>query len=158
MGTSLLEPEPLPPPRPWLRRLLVGVAVVVVLGTVLYFVFRHYPEKHRVAQFFDALVAEDYQHAYELWKPKPSFTYEQFLSIWGPNGDYGRIRSYQIVGVESSRATLLRVPVEGTDQSRTLTMEGKATGITVLVRLNNLDPPVRLWVEKKDKSLSFPPF
>lgn len=158
MGTSLLEPEPLPPPRRWLRHLVLGVAAVLVLSTVLYFVFRYYPEKRHVADFFDALVAEDYRKAYELWKPKPSFTYEEFLSIWGANGDYGRIRSYEIVGVESSRAVLLRVPVEGGSRQRTLALEGSATGIVISVRLNNLDPPVRLWVEKKDKSLSFPPF
>ncbi|MFQ5816562.1 MAG: hypothetical protein ACE5H2_01225 [Terriglobia bacterium] len=158
MGISLLEPEPLPPPRRWLRRLVLALAVALVLGTVLYFTFRYYPEKRHVARFFDALVAEDYRQAYELWKPQPSFTYEQFLSIWGPNGDYGRIRSYELVEVESSRAVLLRLAVEGGSRQRTLTLEGNASGIVVSVRLNNLDPPVRLWVEKKDKSLSFPPF
>ncbi|MFQ5927703.1 MAG: hypothetical protein ACE5MH_09755, partial [Terriglobia bacterium] len=118
----------------------------------------HYPTTRHVARFFDALVAEDYRQAYELWKPKPSFTYEQFLSIWGPNGDYGRIRSYEIIGVESSRAVLLRVPAESGDRQRTLALEGNPSGVVVNVRLNHLDPPVRLWVEKKDKSLSFPPF
>lgn len=154
---SLLEPEPLPPPRPWLKRGLIALAAAIILGVVLYFVFRHYPEKRHVAKFFDALAAQDYRRAYELWKPQPLFTYEQFLSIWGPNGDYGVIHIYEIVSVEVSRAILLQVPVEG-EGRRTLTVEGKPTGIIVRVRVNNLDPPVRLWVEEKDKSLSFPPF
>lgn len=158
MAISLLEPEPPPVERPWLRRLLIGVAVAVVLGVTLYFVFRHYPEKQQVAGFFDALVAADYRKAYELWKPKPGFTYEEFLSLWGSNGDYGVIRSYEIVGVESTRAVQLQMPIEAGGRRRTVLLEGNPTGIVVLIRVNNLDPPIRLWVEKKDKSLSFPPF
>lgn len=158
MTISLLEPESLPPPRPWRRRLLIGLVAAAVLGTALYFAFRHYPEKRLVARFLDALVREDYRRAYELWKPKPSFAYEQFMSIWGPNGDYGRIRSYEIVGVASSNAVLLQLPVQTGGRRRTLSLEGGSTGVVVSVRINNLDPPIRLWVEKKDKSLSFPPF
>jgi len=155
---SLLEPEPLPPARPWLRWLILGLAGAAVLATVLYFAFRHYPEKRHVARFFDALLAQDYARAYQLWKPKPTFSYEQFLSIWGPSGDYGVIRSYEIVGVETMKALLLQMPIEGGERRRTLALQGKATGIIVKVRLNGLDPPLRLWVEERDKSLSFPPF
>ena len=158
MGTTLLEPQPIAPPNPWLKRILVGLVVVLVAGTILYFLFRYYPEKRHVARFMDALVAEDYRTAYALWKPQPSFTYEHFMRIWGPNGDYGRIRSYEIVDVKSMDALLLRVPVEAGGKERTVAVEGGGSGVIISIRINHLDLPIRLWVEKKDKSLSFPPF
>jgi len=158
MGTTLLQPEPSAPPNPWLKRVLVGLVVVLVAGATLYFLFRHYPEKRQVARFMDALVAQDYRTAYELWKPQPSFTYEHFLRIWGLHGDYGRIRSYEILAVKSMDSVLLRVPLEAGGKERTLTVEGGGSGVIVTIRINHLDPPIQLWVEEKDKSLSFPPF
>jgi len=158
MSGTLLQPEPSAPPNPWLKRALVGLVVVLVASTALYFLFRHYPEKRQVARFMDALVAQDYRTAYELWKPQPSFTYEHFLRIWGPNGDYGRLRSYEIVDVKSMGSVLLRVPVEAGGKERTLSVGGGGSGIIVTIRINNLNPPIQLWVEEKDKSLSFPPF
>lgn len=158
MAISLLEPEPSSPPNPWPRRLGLALIGVLVVGSALYFPLRHYPEKRHVARFFEALVQRDFHRAYQLWKPKPSFSYQEFLSIWGPKGDYGPIRSYEIVSVESSRGLLLQLPVEGGGKPRTLAVEGNPTGLVVHIRVNNLDPPIRLWVERKDKSLSFPPF
>ena len=40
----------------------------------------------------------------------------------------------------------------------TMRVAGSSSGIVVRVRINGQLEPVRIWVEKKDKSLGFPPF
>ena len=154
----LLDAPPLPPPRLWPKRLAVAGLLLAVVAGVLYWQFRYYPEKKQVTRFMEALVAGDYQTAYQLWKPTPSYRFPDFLEDWGETTAFGRIRSYEIVEVESSSALLLQVPVEGGQTRRTLELKGNSSGVVVSVRINGQNPPVRIWVEKKDKSLSFPPF
>lgn len=154
---SLLDAQPPPPPNPWPQRLGVAVLLLAAVGALLYWQFRYYPEKKQVERFLDALVAGDYQTAYRLWKPTPSYTYQNFLEDWGETTPRGRIRSYEIVGVEPASAALVAVPGGGGNR-RTLQVGGDSSGVVVTVRLNGQDPPERIWVEKKDKSLSFPPF
>lgn len=158
VAISLLDPQPLPPPNPWPKRLALAAVLLAVVGGLLYWQFRYYPEKKQVERFMEALKAGDYRAAYRIWKPTPSYRFEDFLEDWGETTAIGRVRSYEIVGVESSRALLLQVPVEGGERRRTLQVEGGSSGVIVLVRINGVDPPERIWVERKDKSLSFPPF
>jgi hypothetical protein len=158
MAVSLLEPEPLPPPNPWPKRVVVAAVVLAVVGAVLYFQFRYYAEEALVKSFMDALVAGDYPRAYQIWNPMPTYTYENFLEDWGETTSFGRIRSYEIVDVRAAGGMLLRVPVEGGEQRRTLHVGGKSSGVVVSVRLNGQEPPVRLWVETAPPRLSFPPF
>ena len=44
----------------------------------------------------NAVVAGDTQQAYQIWHPHPSFTYQDFIGFWGPNGYYSPIKSYRI--------------------------------------------------------------
>ncbi|MBI2955833.1 MAG: hypothetical protein HYY26_00840 [Acidobacteria bacterium] len=141
-----------PPPNPWPRRLLVAALIVAVVAGVLYWQFRYYAEIKQVERFMEALQAGDYPKAYQLWKPTPAYTYDRFLEDWGETTPLGRVRSYEIVGVEKGPS---EIAVRG---GPTLRMEGASSGVVVRVRINGVDPPVRLWVESKDKSLSFPPF
>jgi hypothetical protein len=144
-------------PKSKLRRYIVsGVvfAILVVLG--FWYLLRFYPEKHAAEKFFDALVAGDTQHAYDLWHGKaagssPSYTYKDFLDDWGPNGYYGPVKSYQIESATNPR--------------------NGGSGVIVVVDVSPLQPfptgsdsvqnrstkVVRIWVERKDKALSFPP-
>jgi hypothetical protein len=158
MSASLLEPEHLPPPNPWPKRIAVSVVVLALAGGLLYWRFRYYEEEKVVTSFMDALVAGDYQQAYQIWNPVPTYTFENFLEDWGETTSFGRIRSYEIVGVRSSSGMLLRVPVEGTDERRTLRVGGRSSGVVVSVRINGQEPPERLWVETDPPRLSFPPF
>ncbi len=48
----------------------------------------------------DAVIAGDSQKAYQIWHPHPSFSYQDFLSFWGPNGYYSPIKSYRIESAE----------------------------------------------------------
>jgi hypothetical protein len=146
---SLLEPPPERSHKSQVMAFTIG-ALVLVLGLVLYFAFRYYPEKKAASQFFDALVAGDTDKAYDLWKPTSSYRKNDFLADWGTAGYYGPVKSYKIMGAKSP---------------------AKSNAIAVNVALSPFTPlpgasdaeksqktkVVTLWVSPADKSLSFPP-
>jgi hypothetical protein len=151
MGTSTLF-EPPPPRNPWPLRIAAILAVVVLVGAFFYWQFRFRAERRQVERFMDALVAGDYQGAYQIWGPSSDYTFRDFLEDWGETTPRGRIRSYEIVSVgEPTR----EVTVSG---GPVLKMGGNSSGIVVVVRLNGTIEEVKIWVERKDLTLSFAPF
>jgi hypothetical protein len=139
-------------PRSRLRRYVIsGLALVLLAALSLWYLFRFYPEKRAVERFFNALVADDTQRAYQLWKPSASYSYKDFVDDWGPTGYYGPVKSYHIETVVDPR--------------------GGGSGVIVVVELSPYQPfpadsdaaknrrtkEVRIWVERGDKSLGFPP-
>ena len=139
-------------PRSKLRRYAIsGLALVLLLALSVWYLFRFYPEKQAVERFFDALAAGDTQRAYQLWKPQASYTYQDFLEDWGPSGYYGPVKSYRI--------------------ETALSPQGGGSGVIVVVEVSPDQPfpaesdaakqrrtkEVRIWVERSDKSLGFPP-
>jgi hypothetical protein len=124
-----------PPPKPPLhigRYILLGILMVLV--TVgLYFVLRNYPEERAVARFLTTLEQGKFQEAYRLWQPSPSYSYQDFLHDWGIQGDYGKIREFQILGTKSQGSSL----------------------VIVTIKVNNIDPPFDLVVDRKTKGLSY---
>lgn len=132
------------------RLIFAAVALLAAVAVLTWYALRFVPEKHAVEGFFDALVADDTPRAYQLWKPSASYTMEDFLADWGPKGYYGPVKSYRI---ESTSA------------------RAGASGVDIIVEVSPYAPfpapedteksrrtrHVRLWVETKDKSLSFPP-
>ena len=79
-----------------LKKYVLPVIVVALIVLGAWYIFRFYPEKRAVTKFLDAAVAGDLVQAYQIWKPQPSYTYENFLEDWGPNGFYGPVKSYRI--------------------------------------------------------------
>lgn len=131
---SILEPKPLPPPRPWGKIVLRTLIVLIVTGA-LYFQFRNYGEETEVKRFFSALSQSDYRAAYQVWKPASSYTFANFMEDWGPGGPWGRIQTFRI---EKTRR--------------------KGESVVVTVRVNDRAETADIWVSRKDRSLSFPPF
>lgn len=142
-------------PRARVRRYIIMISAAVVLTASfsywLYFLFLHVPERRAADHFFEALIAGDTQHAYELWKPKPGhYPMNEFLEDWGPKGFYGPVKSFRIEDA-------LR-PRDG-------------SGVIVIAEISPDQPfpskndiekashtkEVRIWVETRDKSISFPP-
>jgi hypothetical protein len=82
------------------------------------------------------LEAGNYREAYQLWQPSDTYSYEDFLNNWGDRGDYGKIRSFRILGSQSRR---------------------KAS-VIVFVTINDETPPCELVVDRKTKGLAFSPF
>ncbi len=139
-------------PKSKLRRYVItGIAFAALLTCFIWYLFHFYPEKHAAGRFFDTLVAGDFQTAYKIWKPSPSYSYQDFLEDWGPRGYYGPVKSYHIESAQS--------PQHG------------GSGVIIVVKLSPDQPfpadtdagknrhlkEVRLWVETRDKSFSFPP-
>jgi len=127
-----------------------AVALVLVLGMTLYFVFRYYPEKRVVGRFFDALVAGQTDRAYGLWKPTQSYRKDDFLADWGPGGYYGPVKSYKIMSAKAPK-------------------NSGSVAVNIAISPYAPMPPewdaeksrktrvVTLWVTPSDKSFSFPP-
>jgi hypothetical protein len=134
-----------------LRYVVSGVALALLLGASGWYFMRYTAEKHTVEHFMHAVVVGDTQQAYQIWHPHASFSYQDFLGFWGPNGYYSPIKSYRIESAE--------VPPKG------------GTGVVIVVEISAYDQfprpeetvksaqdrEVRLWVERSDQSLSFPP-
>ena len=139
-------------PKSRLRRYaLSGIALVVLLSLGIWFFFlRFLSEKRTIHHFMDAVTAGNFQQGYQIWKSQGSYTYQDFLSDWGSRGYYGPVQSYHIESAVQ--------PPNG------------ASGVIVVVEISpvrpfpsNNDPQsrrnkeVRLWVERRDQSISFPP-
>jgi len=134
-----------------LRYVVSGIALAAMLAGALWYFLRFAPEKRTVNRFMNAVVAGDTQEGYKIWHPNPSFKYEDFLAFWGPKGYYSPIKSFRIETAE--------MPPKG------------GSGVVVVVELSAYSPfpkpeesikfaqnqEVRLWVERTDQSLSFPP-
>jgi hypothetical protein len=130
---------------------VVALVILVAFGAwyawYLYFLM---PERQTVEHFMNAVVAENLQRAYQIWKPHAnSYTFDEFTSDWGTTGYYGPIKSFRI---ESARQ-----PPE-------------SNGVVVMVEISPYQPfparndprsgrdrEVSLWVDRGDHSLSFPP-
>ena len=140
-----------PQPHSHVRRYAVsGVALAILLSfAVWYFFLRFLNEKRTVENFLDAVVAERFEAAYQIWKPHGTYTFQDFMADWSLTGYYGPIKSYRIYSARSPSG---------------------ASGVTVAVEVSpepafpsEQDPKsarnrvVRLWVENSDQSLSFPP-
>ena len=115
------------------RRLIAGIALSLMLAGYLYFELKNYPEERQASRFFQALHQEDYQEAYRIWQPTSSYHFDDFMEDWGRNGLQGPIDRFHITGSTA-----------------------RGSGVIVRVRINDTETTA-LWVERKDKSLSFPP-
>jgi hypothetical protein len=126
------------------QRIIVVVCIVVILASLAY-VFRHWPDEHEVNHFFTLIEHQDYKGAYALWQNDPAweqhpakypnYPFDDFMRDWGPASEWGAITSHQLVGSAA-----------------------KGSGVIVAVRINGRLEPARLWVEKKDKTLTFSPY
>src|ERR1700730_16485469 len=103
-----------------LRYVISGVALVLLIAAGLWYVLRYTPEKHTVEHFMDAIVAGNSQQAYQIWHPHPNFSFQDFISFWGPDGYYSPIKSYRIETAE--------VPPKG------------GSGVVVVVEISGYSP------------------
>ena len=130
------------------KRVVIVVIVAAVLAVLMYVRFRNWPYEHVVHNFFVALEHQDYEKAYGIWMHDPdwqqhpgkykNYPFGAFEMDWGPSGEWGVIKEHQIDGVAR--------PKNG------------GTGVVVVVTINQRADKARIWVEKKDKTLTFSPF
>ena len=121
----------------WERRkkqIWIALGVLMVVTPILYYQFKNWPEEQVAKRFLNALVEQRYSDAYTIWKPSPSYSQQDFLEDWGPKSPLGKVTSFQITKSHE-----------------------RGSGVIITVSLNDTKE-TRIWVEKKDKSLGFPPY
>jgi hypothetical protein len=145
---ALLDAQPYDAAQARRRRIRISITIFIflVIGFSIW-EMRFLPEERAVNHFFGKLQAQDFEGAYALWRADPdwkqhpekysSYSYHDFYLDWGPGGEWGPIRNYKVDGAVSP--------------------SGSASGVIVEVIVNQRVEHARVWVEKKDKSLSFPP-
>src|SRR6201993_56550 len=146
---SLLEPAVEKPQKSRVLAFTVA-ALAFTLAVVLWFTFRYYPEKKAAAHFFDALIADDTNKAYELWKPSETYRLSDFTADWGPSGYYGPVKSYKIMGAKAPR------------KSDSTEVDGAISPFSPMPEASDGEKSrkkkdVPLWILPSDKSISFPP-
>lgn len=109
------------------------VLIVAVIGVFVAYRLWDYSEERAVSRFLTAVAQGNYPEAYRLWQPSPSYSFDDFLRGWGERGDYGKIRSFEILRSKS---------------------KGSST-VIVTVRINGVDPALDLIVDRKTKGLAY---
>jgi hypothetical protein len=129
------------------KRQIISAIVVVLLVLCLGWWFRYYPQERIVGHFFDALQRQDYKTAYGIWMHDPQweqhleqhskYPFKEFYQDWGPGGEWGLIKTQKVFAAS--------------------TCPGGGTGVVVDVIVNDRTKHAQVWVEKSDKTLSYPP-
>ena len=122
---TLLDATPPKPPRKIGRYILIALAVIVV-GGAAYIVFRNFPEERAISHFLTTLEQGNYREAYQLWQPSSTYSYEDFLHDWGERGDYGKIRTFKILGSQSKGKETVIVTVTINDEAATARTPGRS--------------------------------
>jgi len=132
---TLLDSKP-PRPPSGIRRYIplpILILVLALMAVLLGYRLWDYPEERAVSRFLTALENAQYQEAYRLWQPSPSYSFDDFMRGWGEQGDYGRIRGFKIVRSKS---------------------KGSNT-VIVTVSINHVEPSLDLIVDRKTKGLAY---
>ncbi|HZR29584.1 MAG TPA: hypothetical protein VFA71_12475 [Terriglobales bacterium] len=149
---SLLDAQPVDELREKRRRIKIGLAIfaVLLLG-LLWWDMRFWPEEHTVNKFFAAIESQNFEQAYSIWMADPNwkqhpqkyerYGYNDFYRDWGPGGEYGEIHSHKIEHSSNGSGNIV----------------GGGSGVVIEIQINGRPVTMNLWVEKKDKSISYPP-
>jgi hypothetical protein len=146
MSSTLFEAPAYDPGRERRRWKAIWTAIIIVLILAgLAYRYRNWPEERVADHFFAALQQKNYEQAYGIWMADPNwkqhpnqyaqYSYNEFYRDWGPGGDWGVVNNYKLLG----SATL-----------------GSA-GVVVVVDVNGRADKARVWIDKKNKSMSFSP-
>lgn len=148
MSNTIFTAPQYDPRRERRKRVIMAavVAAVIVVGVFAY-LNRNWPEERVVDHFFTALVNKDFERAYGIWlhdpawkqhpQNYPNYSFREFYNDWGPGGEWGIIKNFRIDGSAN--------PKQG-------------SGVVVVVTINERKEPARIWVETKDKTLTFSPY
>lgn len=141
----LLDAQPYDSSRDHRRHIwIAAIAMVVILSSWTAYHYRNYPQRKAVAQFFQALQEKHYEQAYGMWFNDPDwqkhpdkykdYSYSDFYRDWGPGGEWGLIKtSYVTCSLSVGNGVIVQLTVN-----------------------NRLEHP-NVWVDKSDKTFTFPP-
>jgi len=128
------------------NRVILAIVLVLVLGFIGWW-NRFWPEKHVADKFFSTLQKQDFESAYGIyfadpgWKQHPQnhgqYPFNEFRQDWGPGGEWGIVKGYQIFGESNC--------------------PGGGSGVVIDLIVNNRAQHAQLYVDKNDKTISSPP-
>jgi hypothetical protein len=126
---------------------IISAVVLILLLLACGWWLRYWPYEHVAGRFFDELQKQDFKAAYGIWmrdpdwqqhpERHPKYPFSEFYSDWGPGGEWGTIKTQKVFGAS--------------------TCPGGGTGVIVDVVVNDRAEHAQVWVEKSDKTFSFPP-
>ena len=121
-----------------IKTLVISIVSVVVVGGALFFIFHNFREEGRVKDFYALLRAKDYKGAYALFgctdtKPCKEYGFDMFQQDFGPNTGHDDLSNVRI------------------SRSRSC-----GSGVLLTVDFGN-NRQEKLWVERHDMSIGFPP-
>lgn len=126
---------------------IIWIVAIILIVLALGWWFRYWPEERLVGRFFENLQKQDYNTAYGIWMHDPDwkqhpqehskYPFGDFNRDWGQGGEWGLIKTYKVYGAS--------------------TCPGPTSGVVVDVIVNDRTEHAQVWVEKSDKTLSFPP-
>jgi hypothetical protein len=113
---------------------------VLLVGLILYGIFKNRSEEQQANAFVSRLQAHDYQGAYTVWgcsdaHPCKDYPFDKFLEDWGPKSAHA-------------------------DQSSAKIGLSQSCGSGVVIRLDykGSEEPVSLEIERSTKAISFAPW
>lgn len=147
---TIFDAPPIKPPWRYRRlALFVGSAAVIAAITIA-ILLRFHTERSTVRQLMNAISDGNFQEAYEVWKPTGSYTYQDFLQDWGPNGYYGPVKSFRIENhLTQKQGSVVTIAVDVSPYQ-------PFPGDDDFPKASKTKQ-VLLWVNSSDQSLSFPP-
>ena len=116
----------------------IALLAVVLISGALYFNFHNYREERQVKQFLSRLDSRDYKAAYALFgctdaTPCRYYPFDKFMEDWGPNSGHAGFGEARITRSRSCGSGVLLTVDYGTNRQE------------------------KLWVERRDMSIGFPP-
>jgi hypothetical protein len=151
---TLLDAQEYDPAKARKRTIRIISAIVIALFVAGFLWWnRYWPEERVAGHFFRALQKQDYKTAYGIWmhdpdwqqhpQEHPKYPFNEFYQDWGPGGQWGLIKTQKVYGSSPC-------PERRGDS-------GGGTGVVVDVVVNDRTEHAQVWVEKSDKTLSYPP-
>jgi hypothetical protein len=122
-----------------IKRGLLALLAVVVVGLALFLFFRNFQERRVANAFLDAIRAKDYQRAHNIWgctaaNPCRDYKMDRFMQDWGPNGEY-------------AKASEGRYSIE----------DACGPGVVFTLEIPGVEA-VGIYVNRADKTMSFAPW
>jgi len=120
------------------KRVVIAAVAVVLLSVAGYFFLHDFQEKRQISKFLDLLKDKKYEDAYRLWgcdpaKPCRDYNLQKFLEDWGPKSTHADIT---VASIRRSRSC-----------------DG---GVIQILQFPKEE--VLLYVDRKDRNISFSPF
>ena len=126
------------------RNIIIGVIIAIPFIAFFTWFWWNWPEEHAVNRFFSAVEVKDYSKAYGIWNADPNwqqhpqqystYPYKDFMSDWGPNGEYGVITKAHVAVTKEY-----------------------GNGVVIGVRINDNPKTLFLFVVRKTKTIGFSP-